>query len=409
MHGGTRRLWLFGGGLLGLWAVTAVGVYAWARSDSAFERWVMNRGARGDGQASFAEVEAKLQSLHHGPLPCLRHLYTDRSDGSTLRPLAEELLALGLGPEEVAGLLGQFLLWSEERESAAHEKPAADELAEMLGEGRPLTRLVLRVQLHRLEEALIARPGEVHEAGRATYGALTPSQQRAVRNLWERNPQPFTLSSLVPLLDAMKGRVTAGRLDALSRTLRDRFDRGELDEVRLEALAREAGVPAEDGWGSAFSLSDEGGQSVWLRSHAYVGDPEELSREVRRPGAPNAGARTETSAGKDCGGAPGQVALARADLHAALDDVDALARSARVVPALFGGVVHGFKVFSIRPNSLLDRVGLCDGDLVRHVNGFALTSPERALAVYAVVREASEVRVELVRGGAPQTLHVQVR
>jgi general secretion pathway protein C len=40
---------------------------------------------------------------------------------------------------------------------------------------------------------------------------------------------------------------------------------------------------------------------------------------------------------------------------------------------------------------------------VREINGFDLTSPERALEAYVSLRSATELRVGLLRSGAPVT------
>lgn len=80
-----------------------------------------------------------------------------------------------------------------------------------------------------------------------------------------------------------------------------------------------------------------------------------------------------------------------------------LARSGRIVPVFKEGKAQGFKLFAIRPGSLLALLGLRNGDELRDINGFELSTPERALAAYASLRSASELRVSLVRSGAPLT------
>ncbi len=408
-----RRIAVIGAGLFGVWLVFAVGLWAYARSDAAFDRWVMNRGAAfalaPEADGGIGEVESKLHALHKGRLPCLRHSYTYRPREHEVRALGTELLALGLEPQVVAELVGQFLLWTDEREVAAHRETASRELAQVLGEGQPLTAFVLWVQLDRLDEAFSIRASEHHEQGQRIFGALTPAQQRALRTLWEENPQHFTIASIIPLLESMRRDVTRQRLSALARAIRERFDRGELDEVKLEALAREAGVPAEDGWGNALSLHDRDGYRVVVRSHALAGDAEELSREVLRPGAPRDPQSRETASPSGCDGAPGTVEFPLAEYHAALDDLEGLSRSARVVPAVERGAMMGFKLFAIRPGSLFARAGLCDGDVVLRVNGFELSSPDRAMDVYASVKRSSDVKVELLRGGEPGVLDVRIR
>ena len=71
----------------------------------------------------------------------------------------------------------------------------------------------------------------------------------------------------------------------------------------------------------------------------------------------------------------------------------------RIVPEFEAGVQVGFKVFSIRPNSFLDRLGIKNGDSVRRVNGIELNSPERALEIYSNLRQARSITLALVRDG----------
>lgn len=71
----------------------------------------------------------------------------------------------------------------------------------------------------------------------------------------------------------------------------------------------------------------------------------------------------------------------------------------RIVPEFEAGVQVGFKLFAIRADSILDRLGLKNGDSVRWVNGFELNSPERALEIYSKLRQARSISVGLIRDG----------
>lgn len=76
-----------------------------------------------------------------------------------------------------------------------------------------------------------------------------------------------------------------------------------------------------------------------------------------------------------------------------------LAGQARIVPAFVNGSAIGFRLFSIRPGSPLERAGLKNGDVVARINGEDLTSPDKALRLYASLRCARRFEVELVRRG----------
>jgi type II secretory pathway component PulC len=82
---------------------------------------------------------------------------------------------------------------------------------------------------------------------------------------------------------------------------------------------------------------------------------------------------------------------------------DLIIRSGRFVPVMKDGQVVGFKVFAVRPGSLLALLGLKNGDLVRTINDRSLASPQEALETYASLRTATEFRVVLDRAGKPVT------
>jgi len=96
----------------------------------------------------------------------------------------------------------------------------------------------------------------------------------------------------------------------------------------------------------------------------------------------------------------GHYEVSRSELDAALAHLDQIAEQARIVPAYGDGQPKGFKLFAIRPDSLFSKLGFANGDVVRRVNGFEMNSPANALEVYARLRDASRIDVELDRGGS---------
>jgi general secretion pathway protein C len=85
------------------------------------------------------------------------------------------------------------------------------------------------------------------------------------------------------------------------------------------------------------------------------------------------------------------------------------ASSARIVPSIKDGKANGFKVYAIRPNSVLARLGFMNGDTVEKVNGLSLSSPDRALEAYSKLKTASVLTVDVVRQGKPVTLVIKVK
>ena len=87
----------------------------------------------------------------------------------------------------------------------------------------------------------------------------------------------------------------------------------------------------------------------------------------------------------------------------------AVAKGARVVPAVKNGKPDGFKLYAIRPSSVYAKLGLTNGDTLQSINGFELTSADKALEVYTKLREATSLQVEVTRRGKPLTLKYSIR
>lgn len=83
--------------------------------------------------------------------------------------------------------------------------------------------------------------------------------------------------------------------------------------------------------------------------------------------------------------------------------------AARVVPHEENGRMLGVKLYGIRRNSLLGKLGLQNGDLLRTINGFEMSSPDSALEAYARLRNANNLTVAIVRRGQPTTLDYDVQ
>ncbi|MGE0791439.1 MAG: type II secretion system protein GspC [Sandaracinaceae bacterium] len=87
----------------------------------------------------------------------------------------------------------------------------------------------------------------------------------------------------------------------------------------------------------------------------------------------------------------------------------ALMRTARVIPHEEGGRVVGVKLYGIRRSSLLGRLGIQNGDMLRTINGYDMSAPDSALEAYARLRNADRITINLTRRGADQTIDYQIR
>ena len=71
--------------------------------------------------------------------------------------------------------------------------------------------------------------------------------------------------------------------------------------------------------------------------------------------------------------------------------------------------VVGMKMYGIRRNSVLGRLGVQNGDMVRTMNGFDLTSPDTALEAYTRLSGADSLSLSVVRRGQPLTIDYSVQ
>ena len=92
-----------------------------------------------------------------------------------------------------------------------------------------------------------------------------------------------------------------------------------------------------------------------------------------------------------------------------LENQAELMRTARIIPHEEGGRTVGVKLYGIRRNSLLGRLGMQNGDLLRTINGYDMSAPDSALEAYSRLRGADHLTVSVVRRGNAMTLDYNIR
>jgi len=101
--------------------------------------------------------------------------------------------------------------------------------------------------------------------------------------------------------------------------------------------------------------------------------------------------------------------VSRSMLNGQLQNFSQLLSQARVYPHFANGKSDGFLIRAIVPGSLYDKVGLKNGDIIRKVNGIAITGPQQAMAMMQKLQKAASVDVEIQRGGSVQQMHYNVQ
>jgi len=101
--------------------------------------------------------------------------------------------------------------------------------------------------------------------------------------------------------------------------------------------------------------------------------------------------------------------LQRSTLESVLGNMALLSRSARIVPEMKDGKAAGFRLFAVRPEGPFALIGMQNGDILSSINGLEITSPEKALEVYAKLKSASHLSLGMERNGQKITKEYNIR
>jgi general secretion pathway protein C len=100
--------------------------------------------------------------------------------------------------------------------------------------------------------------------------------------------------------------------------------------------------------------------------------------------------------------------IQRSLVDKALANQGSLMKTARVIPHDENGRVVGVKLYGIRRTSLLGRLGVRNGDMLRTINGFDMTSPDTALQAYSVLRTANKLTLAVKRQNKEVTIEYNI-
>jgi general secretion pathway protein C len=96
-------------------------------------------------------------------------------------------------------------------------------------------------------------------------------------------------------------------------------------------------------------------------------------------------------------------------IHSAVRNLNQLMLQARAIPNMVAGKPNGFRIVEIQPGSLYQEVGLLPGDVIESINGMSMSDPQNFMKALSTLGTASQVNIDLVRNGAPQTFSYQVQ
>lgn len=129
--------------------------------------------------------------------------------------------------------------------------------------------------------------------------------------------------------------------------------------------------------------------------------------EAEAPTKTTGGATTDSGSIKKTG--EGTYLVDRREIDYSIENLSTVITKMRAVPYLKDGETLGFRIFNIRPNSIFERMGLKNGDVIQNVNGSELRDPQAALSLLDTVASADSIRIDLLRNRAPTTMSYTIR
>jgi len=97
----------------------------------------------------------------------------------------------------------------------------------------------------------------------------------------------------------------------------------------------------------------------------------------------------------------------KVNLDAAIDILtrtSKIMKEARIRPYFAIGKAAGIRVDRIKEGSVINQMGLKDGDVIKGVNGFGLMSPTKVFEAYRKYKNNQLIQVQLIRDEEPATL-----
>lgn len=101
--------------------------------------------------------------------------------------------------------------------------------------------------------------------------------------------------------------------------------------------------------------------------------------------------------------------LDREEVERLSGDVSRFMTQVRVVPNLVKGKPSGYKLLNIKKGSLVESIGLENGDIVKEINGKSINKPEEAFLAYQQLKDGGGFTIEIERKGKAETIYYEVR
>jgi len=148
----------------------------------------------------------------------------------------------------------------------------------------------------------------------------------------------------------------------------------------------------------------------WDRVTLKNGQTEETLEIVKPAGKPGAvpAAAVAASGGIEKR-SDTEFAIDRAEVDKSLENMNQLFTQIRAVPHFQDGKAAGFRLFAIKQDSVFEKIGLKNGDIITRINGNELSDPARAMSMIQELKNEGRITVDVNRNRQPTTLSYEIR
>jgi general secretion pathway protein C len=101
--------------------------------------------------------------------------------------------------------------------------------------------------------------------------------------------------------------------------------------------------------------------------------------------------------------------IADDEISSALANLPQLLSQARAVPYFRNGTSIGMRLFAIKPESLYEKLGLKNGDIILSVNENSLSDPAQALKLFEQLKTERAINVKLERNSQVSEMRYSIR
>lgn len=283
---------------------------------------------------------------------------------------------------------------------------------------------VVGIQLHRVggEKVIVSKDIETQ----AAKSLITPEYSMIVeRNIFgateksapppvvEEKPEPLeTLEETtlqLSLLGTVAGDQESGRAFILDKKVRSQNIYRVGDSVQgaeIRQILRGKVVLRHAGKDEILTLVEADDKQQ--PTAAAARNTRRVSRGRRARSRPQVEEPQEDSAAD---GEPEEeiIPIAQDELQGSINDLNQLMTQVRIRPYFRQGKPEGLIVSQIRADSIFEKLGLINGDIIASVNGKQMSSPEEAFQLYNSLNSGSQVSIEITRRGQKKMLTYDIQ